>query len=95
MATIIGTNGNDSLQGFLNNRLMLHGRTGFQDPPDVGRRRHLLRLWLRVPSWPPLPTEQIFHTAEDHRLWARQRTKLMELPSTYIDRLRASQKVPA
>ena len=80
---------------FLNNRLMLHGRTGFQDPPDVGRRRHLLRLWLRVPSWPPLPTEQIFHTAEDHRLWARQRTKLMELPSTYLDRLRASQKVPA
>lgn len=31
---------------FVNNRWILHNRTGFEDHPDPDRRRHLLRLWL-------------------------------------------------
>ena len=40
---------------FLNNRTILHGRTAYDDSPDIPRRRHMMRLWLEVPSWPPLP----------------------------------------
>jgi len=32
---------------FLNNHVMLHGRTDYEDHPEPARRRHLLRLWLR------------------------------------------------
>lgn len=71
----------------LNNRRILHGRTDYQDAKEIGSRRHLLRLWLRAPSWPALPPNQIFHTDEDRRNWARQRRRLMELPSHYIERL--------
>ena len=35
---------------FLNNRLLLHGRTGYEDHREMARRRHLLRLWLGSPS---------------------------------------------
>jgi hypothetical protein len=69
---------------FLNNRLLLHGRTGYEDWPEIARRRHLLRLWLRVPSWPALPVNQGVHSPEDQPLWLRQRTPLMELPSRYL-----------
>jgi hypothetical protein len=72
---------------FLNNRVIFHGRTDYDDSPDFERRRHLLRLWLAMPSWPPLPSSQVFHTAEDQRLWLKQRTHLMEMPSTYKQRL--------
>jgi len=69
---------------FLNNRLLLHGRTGYEDWPEVARRRHLMRLWLAVPSWPPLPAHQGMHAPEDQPLWLRQRATLMELPSRYL-----------
>lgn len=72
---------------FLNNRRILHGRADYQDEKEIGRRRHLLRLWLRAPSWPALPANQVFHTDEDRRAWARQRSPLMELPSRYVERL--------
>ena len=32
---------------FWNNHWLLHNRTAFEDYPDVERRRHLKRLWLR------------------------------------------------
>lgn len=32
---------------FLNNHVILHGRTDYEDWPEPERRRHLLRLWLR------------------------------------------------
>jgi alpha-ketoglutarate-dependent taurine dioxygenase len=32
---------------FINNRWILHNRTAFEDYPELERRRHLLRLWLR------------------------------------------------
>ena len=32
----------------LNNRLIVHGRTPYQDHEDPDQRRHLVRLWLRA-----------------------------------------------
>ena len=69
---------------FLNNRILLHGRTGYEDFPEVARRRHLLRLWLRVPSWPALPVNQGVHSPEDQPMWLRQRRPFMEVPSRYL-----------
>ena len=33
---------------FLNNHVILHGRTAYQDYADPERRRHLIRVWLDV-----------------------------------------------
>lgn len=40
---------------FLNNHLVLHSRTGFEDHDEPGRKRHLLRLWLRTPYYARVP----------------------------------------
>src|SRR5579872_1432470 len=69
---------------FLNNRTVLHGRTGYEDWSDLDRRRHMLRLWLQMPGWPRLPANQGMHGAADHPLWLRQRTPFMEVPSRYL-----------
>ena len=42
---------------FINNHVILHGRTAFQDHADPKLRRHLLRLWLRIPGARKLPPE--------------------------------------
>ena len=39
----------------LNNHFILHSRTAFEDFPEPGRRRHLLRLWLACDDGPALP----------------------------------------
>jgi Taurine catabolism dioxygenase TauD, TfdA family len=39
---------------FLNNRVMVHSRTQFEDHEDPSRKRHLLRLWLSIPDARPL-----------------------------------------
>jgi Taurine catabolism dioxygenase TauD, TfdA family len=69
---------------FLNNRVILHGRTAFENWPEVARRRHLMRLWLELPNWPAMPANQGMHTADDHRGWLRQRTPFMEVPTRYL-----------
>jgi len=74
---------------FLNNRLMVHGRTHYEDRADVRDRRHMMRLWLRVNGWPPLPARQCNHTEADYAGWLRQRTPQMEMPSAYLDRMAA------
>jgi len=43
---------------FLNNHVIVHSRTQYQDHPEPGRRRHLLRLWLDVKDCRPLPRWQ-------------------------------------
>ena len=70
---------------FLNNRIMLHSRSHYEDWPEVARRRHMLRLWLQMPSWPAMPASQVLHTAGDRLLWRRQRKARMEFPSTYLE----------
>lgn len=68
---------------FLNNRMMVHGRTDYEDHKELSKRRHLLRMWWRVASWPTMPPEQVFHTDEDMRLWSLGRKPFMELPSNH------------
>ena len=40
---------------FVNNLVLLHSRTEYEDWPQAERRRHLLRLWLSVPDGWPIP----------------------------------------
>jgi hypothetical protein len=40
---------------FVHNHQVLHSRTDFEDWPDSGRKRHLLRLWIAPPGARPLP----------------------------------------
>lgn len=70
---------------FLNNRLIVHGRTPYEDHDEIGRRRHLLRLWMNIPTWPRRPQNQqdIYSTA-DLPMWARFRTPFMEMPERYL-----------
>lgn len=35
---------------FANNYLIFHSRTSFEDYEEVERRRHLFRLWLKMPN---------------------------------------------
>ena len=39
---------------FVNNHVLIHSRTEFEDFEEPERKRHLLRLWLSVPSGRPL-----------------------------------------
>jgi hypothetical protein len=39
----------------VNNHVLLHDRTAFEDWPEPERRRHLLRLWLAPAAAQPLP----------------------------------------
>ena len=40
----------------LSNHTVLHARTDYEDYPEPNRKRHLLRLWISLPSQAPLPT---------------------------------------
>ena len=39
----------------LNNHIVLHSRTEYEDHPEPERKRHLFRLWLSLPQAQPLP----------------------------------------
>ena len=39
---------------FMNNHVMYHSRTEFEDHGDADKKRHLIRLWLSVPNSRPL-----------------------------------------
>lgn len=41
----------------LNNYVIVHSRTDFEDFDDPNEKRHLLRLWLNLPQSQPLPDE--------------------------------------
>ena len=69
---------------FLNNRAILHGRTDYEDAVEIATRRHMLRLWLQMPTWPLLPANQGMQSPADYPLWLRQRTPFMEVPTRYL-----------
>jgi hypothetical protein len=48
----------------LNNHAILHGRTDYQDYPEMVRRRHLLRLWLRSARSQKQPPETQVHQTD-------------------------------
>ena len=50
---------------FLNNRKLFHARGDYEDHADPARKRHLLRLWLMMPHWPPLPESMKFLAKTD------------------------------
>jgi hypothetical protein len=64
---------------FLNNHLVLHSRTGFEDYDEPERKRHLLRLWLRTPGYAKVPP---FFRArlEDMDHWLRHPVKAAARP---------------
>jgi hypothetical protein len=35
---------------FLQNHIVFHSRTAYQDPPDPALKRHLMRIWLSMPD---------------------------------------------
>jgi hypothetical protein len=39
----------------INNHIVLHSRTDYEDHADPAMKRHLLRLWLALPGGQPLP----------------------------------------
>lgn len=41
----------------VNNYVIVHSRTAFEDFDEPDRKRHLLRLWLAVPGSQPLPAD--------------------------------------
>jgi len=55
---------------FLNNHVVLHSRTDFEDFPEPDRKRRLLRLWMRTPGYLTLPRffEQRY---EDMEMWRK------------------------
>jgi hypothetical protein len=48
----------------LNNHAIMHGRTDYQDYPDMAQRRHLLRLWLRSARAQKQPPETQVHKTD-------------------------------
>lgn len=44
---------------FVNNYTVLHSRTGFVDHEEPQRRRHMLRLWLKIPGFRKLDPDLI------------------------------------
>lgn len=49
----------------LNNHVIMHGRTDYEDHPEAERRRHLLRLWLRCPHARKQPPETQVHKTDE------------------------------
>jgi hypothetical protein len=51
---------------FINNHVVYHARSAFQDDPDTGRRRLLYRIWLSMENTRELPLgyEVLFGTTE-------------------------------
>jgi len=52
---------------FLNNYVVLHSRTEYQEYPEPERKRHLLRLWLAAPDARPLPPFHVARYGDDRR----------------------------
>ena len=69
---------------FLNNRVILHGRTDYEDREEITKRRHLLRLWLHVPAWPARPADQMFATPGVVGHWLNARRPFMDLPAGFL-----------
>lgn len=55
---------------FVNNYTVLHARTGYQDHAEPALRRHLLRLWLKVPDIRSL--DDRFIEYDDASGWSRR-----------------------
>ncbi len=71
---------------FANNYTVLHSRTGYVDHDDPARRRHLLRLWLKVPGFRKLDPALIEY--DETSGWSRREGILpphAPMPKTLVD----------
>lgn len=50
---------------FVNNRLLMHARTDYEDWPEPERCRFLLRQWLQMPELGKIPADQQYFTNTD------------------------------
>jgi len=55
---------------FINNYVVLHSRSAYEDWPELERKRHLLRLWLRTGEYPVVP-ESYLQRYSDMREWQK------------------------
>jgi hypothetical protein len=52
---------------FLNNRTVLHSRTHYDDHEAPEDRRHLLRVWMHMRDWAPMPPHAYHYTLAKDR----------------------------
>jgi hypothetical protein len=74
---------------FLNDRVTVHARTDYQDHEDLHERRHLFRVRLMVPEWPPRGGNTLIHTDDDFRGWITHRRQGDDLPERFLARVSA------
>lgn len=55
---------------WVNNYTVLHSRTEYEDHPDPGRERHMLRLWIKLHGWRKLDPVQLDHDPRSG--WSRR-----------------------
>jgi hypothetical protein len=56
----------------------------YKDTPEITTQRHMLMLWLQMPTWPPLPINQACRARPTTPLQLRQRTPFMGMPTRYL-----------
>jgi len=74
---------------FLNNYVLLHARTGFADGVGVAGRRHLLRLWLKLPNARPVAEPVLRYYGADGIAVRPERTSTAYQGSDALESVRA------
>jgi hypothetical protein len=69
----------------LNNYVVLHSRTDFEDHAEPERKRHLLRLWLAIPESQPLPDQWETYFGDVRAGSVRGGVRGSELTAAYLD----------
>jgi hypothetical protein len=69
----------------LNNYVVLHSRTDFEDHAEPERRRHLLRLWLSIPQSQPAAAQWETYFGDVRPNSVRGGVRGSELTSEYLD----------
>ncbi len=69
----------------LNNYVVLHSRTDFEDHAEPERKRHLLRLWLAIPHSQPLPEQWEAYFGDVRAGSVRGGVRGSELTDAYLD----------
>ncbi|MDW3688827.1 TauD/TfdA family dioxygenase [Cupriavidus sp. CV2] len=68
----------------LNNYVTIHSRTNFEDYEEMDRKRHLLRLWLAVPSAQPLPDDWAVYFGDTRAGAVRGGLRGSAMPAAFV-----------
>ena len=74
---------------FLNNYVLLHARTGFADEAGAAGRRHLLRLWLKLPGARPVAEPVLRYYGADGIAVRPERTSTAYQGEVALENVRA------